>query len=48
MTLIITKKNDHCRFWHNGFATRWNISVQRDLFNETSKLLFFWLLQCFH
>jgi len=22
------KKNDHCRFWHNDFATHWSVSVQ--------------------
>jgi len=33
-------KNDHCRFWHNDFATHWSISVQCDLFNKTNKLVF--------
>jgi len=37
---FIYKKNDHCRFWHNGFATHWNTSLQCDLVNETNKVVF--------
>jgi len=41
MTLIISRKTITAVFGTMALQTHWSISVQCDLFNETSKLVFF-------
>jgi len=44
MTLIIARKTITAVFGHNGFANHWRVSVQCDLFNETSNCSTNWFV----